>query len=101
MYQIAKQPIGVSKPLYFGLGYIVSGVLTPALAKHTKHLSLVDVVSIGVDRIQPNFEPMKKRWTTLFVMQYKYAKESIFFRTTSSALLPSEPGAPFGQRRMD
>jgi hypothetical protein len=31
------------------------------LAKHTKHLSLVDVLSIGVDRIQRNFEPMKKQ----------------------------------------
>lgn len=31
------------------------------LAKHTKHLSLVDVFSIGVDRIQRSFEPMKKQ----------------------------------------
>ncbi len=31
------------------------------LAKHTKHLSLVDVLSIGIDRIQRNFEPMKKQ----------------------------------------
>jgi hypothetical protein len=30
-------------------------------AKHTKHLSLVDVLSIGIDRIQRNFEPMKKQ----------------------------------------
>lgn len=30
------------------------------LAKHTKQLSLVDVLSIGIDRIQGNFEPMKK-----------------------------------------
>ena len=36
-------------------------VFTPVLAKHTKHLSLVDVFSIGVDRIQRNFEPMKKQ----------------------------------------
>ena len=34
---------------------------TPVLAKHTKHLSLVDVLSIGIDRIQRNFEPMKKQ----------------------------------------
>ncbi len=38
-----------------------SGDFTPVLAKHTKHLSLVDVLSIGVDRIQRNFEPMKKQ----------------------------------------
>jgi hypothetical protein len=31
------------------------------LAKHTKHLSLVDVLSIGIDRIQRNFEPMKNQ----------------------------------------
>ena len=31
------------------------------LAKHTKHLSLVDVLSIGIDRIHRNFEPMKKQ----------------------------------------
>jgi hypothetical protein len=31
------------------------------LAKHTKHLSLVDIFSVGVDRMQRNFEPMKKQ----------------------------------------
>ena len=31
------------------------------LAKHTKHLSLVDTLSVGVDRMQRNFEPMKKQ----------------------------------------
>ena len=31
------------------------------LAKHTKHVSLVDVLSIGDGRIQRNFEPMKKQ----------------------------------------
>jgi hypothetical protein len=36
-------------------------VFTPVLAKHTKHLNLVDVVSIGIDRIQRNFEPMRKQ----------------------------------------
>ncbi len=38
-----------------------SGDLTPVLAKDTKHLSLVDVLSIGVYRIQRSFEPMKKQ----------------------------------------
>jgi hypothetical protein len=38
-----------------------AGDFTPVLAKHTKRLSLVDVLSIGVDRIQRNFEPMKKQ----------------------------------------
>ena len=31
------------------------------LAKHTKHLSLADTLSIGVDRIQRSFEPMRKQ----------------------------------------
>jgi hypothetical protein len=34
---------------------------TPVLAKHTKHLSLVDVLSIGIERIERNFEPMSKQ----------------------------------------
>ncbi len=29
------------------------------VAKHTKHLSLVDILSVAVDRMQRNFEPMK------------------------------------------
>jgi hypothetical protein len=40
------------------------GDFTPVLAKHTKRLSLVDVLSIGVDRIQRNFEPIKKQVET-------------------------------------
>jgi hypothetical protein len=35
------------------------GDFTPVLAKHTKHFSLVDAVSVGVDRMQRNFEPMR------------------------------------------
>jgi hypothetical protein len=31
------------------------------LGKQTKHLSLVDTLSVGVDRMQRNFEPMKKQ----------------------------------------
>jgi len=31
------------------------------LAKHTKHLNLVDILSVGVDRMQRNFEPMRKQ----------------------------------------
>lgn len=37
------------------------GDFTPVLAKHTKHVSLVDILSVGVDRMQRNFEPMKKQ----------------------------------------
>jgi len=35
------------------------GAFTPVLAKHTKHLSLVDILSVGVDRMQRNFEPIQ------------------------------------------
>src|SRR5208282_2754737 len=43
------------------LGNIVSGVFTPVLAKHTKNLSLVDILAVGVDRMQRNFDPMRKQ----------------------------------------
>jgi hypothetical protein len=36
------------------------GDFTPVLAKHSKNFSLVDAVSIGVDRMQRNFEPLAK-----------------------------------------
>src|SRR5437660_9654719 len=42
-------------------GNIVSGVFTPVLAKHSKSSSLIDCISVGVDRIQRNFEPMRKQ----------------------------------------
>jgi hypothetical protein len=37
----------------------LSGDFKPLLAKHSKHFDLVDALSIGVDRIQRNFEPLK------------------------------------------
>lgn len=43
------------------LGSIVPGVFTPVLAKHTKSFNLVDTLSVGVDRIQRNFEPMQRQ----------------------------------------
>src|SRR5207244_3215571 len=36
------------------------GDFTPVLAKHSKNFSLVDSVSIGVDRMQRNFEPLTR-----------------------------------------
>jgi len=44
-----------------------TGAFIPVLAKHTKHLSLVDILSVGVDRMQRNFEPMRRQveaWRT-------------------------------------
>ena len=37
------------------------GDFTPALAKHSKHFSLIDSIAIGVERMQRNFEPMQKQ----------------------------------------
>jgi len=37
------------------------GEFTPLLAKHTSNFSLVDALSIGVDRIQRNFEPLQQQ----------------------------------------
>ena len=36
------------------------GDFTPVLAKHSKNFSLVDSVSVGVDRMQRNFEPLSR-----------------------------------------
>ncbi len=38
-----------------------AGDFTPVLAKHSKSFSLIDCISIGVDRMQRNFEPMRKQ----------------------------------------
>ena len=37
------------------------GDYTPVLAKHTKHFALVDALAVGVDRMQRNFEPMRRQ----------------------------------------
>jgi len=37
------------------------GDFQPVLAKHTKSFNLIDTLSIGVDRIQRNFEPMRRQ----------------------------------------
>jgi hypothetical protein len=37
------------------------GVFTPVLAKHSKSFFLIDCLSVGVDRMQRNFDPMRKQ----------------------------------------
>jgi hypothetical protein len=39
----------------------IGGAFTPVLAKHSKSFSLIDCISLGVDRMQRNFEPMRKQ----------------------------------------
>jgi hypothetical protein len=41
-------------------GNVIPGVFTPVLAKHSKSFSLIDCISAGVDRMQRNFEPMRR-----------------------------------------
>jgi len=43
------------------LGNTVTGVFTPVLAEHSKSFLLIDCISVGVDRMQRNFEPMRKQ----------------------------------------
>ena len=56
---------------HWRVGEIVPGVFTPVLAKHSKSFSLIDCISVGVDRMQRNFDPMRKlveasqRWVFL------------------------------------
>ena len=37
------------------------GDFTPVLAKHTKNFGLEDALSVGVDRMQRNFDPMRRQ----------------------------------------
>jgi hypothetical protein len=57
----ATYPFPDSKPRPRRFGNIVLGAFTPVLAKHSKSFSLVDAISVGVDRMQRNFEPMRKQ----------------------------------------
>jgi len=41
-----------------------AGDFTPVLAKHSKSFSLIDCISVGVDRMQRNFEFMRKQVET-------------------------------------
>jgi hypothetical protein len=42
------------------VAFCVTAVFTP-VAKHSKSFSLIDCISVGVDRMQRNFEPMRKQ----------------------------------------
>src|SRR5437899_4384132 len=41
-----------------------SGDFTPVLAKHSKSFSLLDSISVGIDRMQRNFQLMRKQVQT-------------------------------------
>jgi len=42
-------------------GDFVTRVFTPVLDKHSKSFSLIDCISVGVDRMQRNFDPMRQQ----------------------------------------
>ena len=43
------------------LNMAFNGEFTPVLARHSKSFSLIDCISVGVDRMHRNFEPMRKQ----------------------------------------
>ncbi len=61
---------GLSRFVMEGSGSLVGDLVvenivlcdfTPVLAKHPKSFSLIDCISVGVDRMQRNFEPIRKQ----------------------------------------
>ena len=56
-----------------------SGDFTPVLAKHTKSFNLVDTLSVGVDRIQRNFEPMQRQVESWRQTQITDAEANLIF----------------------
>jgi hypothetical protein len=63
----------------------VPGVLTPVLAKHSKSFSLIDCISVGVDRMQRNVrEPMRKQGKSLlYVIRYEQERKGICYQFDS------------------
>ena len=66
-------------------------MFTPVLAKHTKSFNLVDTLSVGVDRIQRNFEPMQRQVEGWRQMQITDAQAKLIFY---SAFVDGELDAP-------
>jgi len=58
-----------------------TGVFTPVLAKHTKSFNLIDTLSVGVDRIQRNFEPLQRQVETWRKTQITDDTERLIFYT--------------------
>jgi hypothetical protein len=68
-------------------------VFTPVLAKHTKSFNLVDTLSVGVDRIQRNFEPMQRQVESWRQTQITDAGAKLIFY---SAFVDGKLDAPKG-----
>jgi hypothetical protein len=65
------------------------------LAKHSKSFSLIDCISVGVDRVQRNFEPMRKQvdaWQKCELTDVK-AKLVIYEAFVEGTRSPETPGS--------
>jgi hypothetical protein len=49
------------------------------LAKHTKSFNLIDTLSVGVDRIQRNFDPLQRQVETWRQSQITDAQAKLIF----------------------
>ena len=75
-------------------GNIVPAVFTLVLAKHTtKSFNLIDTLSVGVDRIQRNFEPMQRQVESWRQTQITDAEAKLIFY---SAFVDGNLDAPKG-----
>src|SRR5258708_24590731 len=59
MHRMDNYIPGGAGPCRFGS--IVRFVFTPVLVKHSKSFSLIDCISVGDDRMQRNFDPMRRQ----------------------------------------
>lgn len=67
------------------------GDFHPVLAKHSSSINIIDLISVGVDKIQRNFEPLKRQindWRD-YRLDDRYTKEIIY-----DAFLNSKLGLP-------
>ncbi len=53
-------------------------MFTPVLAKHSKSFSLIDCISVGVDRMQRNFEPKYEEFRPRTIWSLSNAFTSAF-----------------------
>lgn len=59
--EVPRSSAQVGDDAYLHQNIAFSGVFTPVLAKHSKSFPLIDCISVGVDRMQRNFEPMRRQ----------------------------------------
>ena len=77
------------------------GDYTPVLAKHSKRFSLEDALSIGVDRMQRNFDPMRQQ-VELWRAQQLSAEEAklTIYGASSRAIWASRNTSPKSTRTL-